>query len=829
MTLKPLRRIIFYFFITVSVLIIALIASVFLFKDRIINQFIREANKQLNTPVKVGKFEVSAFEDFPQMSIVLTDVYVEDSHAGEYPLITAKRISFQMNTVAVWRGDYTVKGLKIEESETNLKINAKGENNYTVIKESDGKSNGAVSFELHDVALVKTKIHYLDLKIKQDLFFTSDELTASIESSDNIYEIIGKGHVNTDRIQIEGSNYISGKSFTINSELVYDDIKKNLIIKPSTLELKNSEFSVQGTYAWKDKSVINLTTKGTNTDIQTLLSLLPEKIAAKVTKYKSKGDVYFNARLQGEISNKKYPGLSIDFGFKDATIFHPDYNTNVDEASVEGSFATGEISDPRKASLVLKNIKGKLNNESFQANFILNNFIAPEVILDFKGKVDAAALQNFYPVETVKEVSGSLLADISFEGAIALLKNKATAQRVSTRGTIDLQNINLVYGKDKIALKQLNGSLQFNNNDLALSNVSGKLGASDFLLNGFFKNIITFLLFENQPIGIETDLKSQHLDLDQLFAIGFGTDSQNAEQQYTFSISHNIYLNFNCDVKTLNYKRFRAKHVKGDLLVKNEVAVSRNLSFESMSGNITLSGIVDAKNHKAIDVMSTLKVNNIYIDSAFYVFKNFSQDFIEDKHLKGRGTAEVNLEMTFNQHLKLFSETLIADIGLVIKNGELNNFEPMKALNRYIDDASLSKLRFSDLKNDIHIENKTVYIPQMEIRSNVTDLKISGTHTFGQDIDYRIITPLRKKKIIDVDAKGAIEDNGQGQTKLFLKIIGTTDNYKVMYDTEAVKKKISNDIKKEVQELKEAFKTKGKKKQKEVELEKDEYFDWEEQ
>ena len=63
--------------------------------------------------------------------------------------------------------------------------------------------------------------------------------------------------------------------------------------------------------------------------------------------------------------------------------------------------------------------------------------------------------------------------------------------------------------------------MQFNNNDLALSNVSGKLGNSDFLLNGFFKNIITFLLFENQPIGIETDLKSNFLDVDQLFALGF--------------------------------------------------------------------------------------------------------------------------------------------------------------------------------------------------------------------------------------------------------------------------------------------------------------------
>ncbi|MDH5248929.1 MAG: hypothetical protein OEW40_08015, partial [Cyclobacteriaceae bacterium] len=81
-------------------------------------------------------------------------------------------------------------------------------------------------------------------------------------------------------------------------------------------------------------------------------------------------------------------------------------------------------------------------------------------------------------------------------------------------------------------------------------------------------------------------------------------------------------------------------------------------------------------------------------------------------------------------------------------------------------------------------------------------------------------------KINSEEAKGALEEDGTGQTKLFLKIIGTTDDYRVVYDTEAVKKKIAADLKNEVQELKDAFKNKGTRKKKELELEKDEFFDW---
>jgi hypothetical protein len=827
--LKTLRRVLFYTALIISTLLVALIVSVFLFKDRIINEFIREANKQLSTPVKIGKIDVSVFEQFPQLSIVLNDVYVEDSHAGQYPLLTAKRISFQMNPVEVWSGSYSISGLKIEESETTLKLNAKGENNYTVLKSQKKSEKSSITFELKDVDLSNTRVRYSDIKLKQEMVFTSRSMVASIRSSDNLYTIKAEGELTTEQMQIERNSFINGKSFTINSRLLYDDSNKSLTIEPSTLQLKKASFDVTGKYEWKIKNLIDIETKGKDTDIQTLISLLPENIAKNLEKYESKGDVYFSSRLKGEISKTKTPSLSVDFGFSNATLLHPGYNSRLENASVEGSFATNDLNDRRQAVLILKNIKGELNNESFTADFIIQDFVDPEVICHFKGKADAQAVLGFYPIEELKNVSGSLLIDLAFEGKIALLKNKTTAQRVSTQGTVELQDINLEYGKEKIPLQHLNGNLQFNNNDLALSNVSGKLGHSDFLLNGFFKNIITFVLFENQPIGIETDLKADFIDLDELFSISFGDASQNEKQEYTFHISRNVNLNFNCDVKALQYKRLHARQVKGDLLVKNEMAVSRNLALKTMGGDLQLSGIIDAQNNKAIDVVTTAKLNGIYLDSAFYVFENFKQNFIEDRHLKGHATADVMLEMTLNEHLRLFPETLIADIGVTIRNGELNNFAPMKKLSRYLDDEGLSKLRFSELKNDIHIEKRTVYIPQMEIRSNVTDITISGTHTFDQQIDYRLVTPLRKKKIRDSEAQLAIEEDPRTGPKLFLKITGTTDDYRIAYDTEAVKKKIVSDFKREVKELKDAFKHKGKQKQKEVELQKDDYFEWDDQ
>lgn len=818
--MKAAKRILFYVFLVATVLILAFTGSVLLFKDRILQEFIDEANKSLGTPVDIGQIEISAWDDFPNLAITFKDVYVEDSHKQIYPLFKAKTVSFSLNALDAMKGKYSIQGLRIDESETHLKIDENGKTNFAIFKESTNKTNDNIGFDLHKVKLTRTNVVYQDLKLRQHHEFESEDLIASVKSVKHIYHIEAKGDVLIGKITFKKLSLLEKKKFNVDTVIDYDDENKNVGIRKSTLNLGKSDFEVEGDYNFKDRDMINVAVLGKNTTIQTVLSLLPENLTDKVKEYESRGDVYFSLTMKGEMQK---PFMSVSFGCKNASIFHPNYQSKIEEANLQGSFASPVLTDFSQAEIFLKNFSGKLNGKEFKANLSIQNFEDPHVALEFKGDIDAGSIQNFYPIENVKNISGMVAAEFSIEGRTSLLKKKSTAQQVQTSGSLELKNISFTSGKQNIHFEDINGALHFDKADIAMSNVTGRLDRSDFLLNGFLKNVITYVLFENQPIGIEADLKSNFLDLDQLFALGIG---ESGSKDFGFVISPNLHLNFNCDVKSMKYKRFTPREIKGDLLVKNQVAVSRHLVFKAMGGMIEGGGIVEAKNKKVIDVSSSFQLTGIYIDSAFYVFENFYQNFIEAKHLKGQTNATVGFEMSLDEKLKLFSETLTADISALIKNGELNNFEPMQRLNKYVDDDALSHLRFADLRNDIHIENKTIFIPQMEVKSNASAISLSGTHSFDQHIDYRVIAPLRNKKKIDPDeAFGAIEESG-GQTKVFLKIIGTTDKYEVKLDKQATKQKIVSDLKKEVKELKEAFQSRGAKKKKEVELQKDEYFDW---
>ncbi|HEU5290998.1 MAG TPA: AsmA family protein, partial [Cyclobacteriaceae bacterium] len=204
--MKIFKKIVLSLLVTLVVLTISLVVSAFLFKDSIIKNFIEAANQNLNTPVKIGKLDVSVFEKFPQLSIVLTDVTVEDSHEGQYPLLTAERISFQLNPLEVYSGVYKIKGLQITDSETNLRINEEGVNNYTIFKaSSDGRKDkkDSLVFELKNVQLTNTFVRYVDFKRDEDLIFTSENLDASIHSSSDVYSIEANGELTTKKIKVE--------------------------------------------------------------------------------------------------------------------------------------------------------------------------------------------------------------------------------------------------------------------------------------------------------------------------------------------------------------------------------------------------------------------------------------------------------------------------------------------------------------------------------------------------------------------------------------------------------------------------------------------------
>jgi hypothetical protein len=225
-----------------------------------------------------------------------------------------------------------------------------------------------------------------------------------------------------------------------------------------------------------------------------------------------------------------------------------------------------------------------------------------------------------------------------------------------------------------------------------------------------------------------------------------------------------------------------------------------------MDGTALLRGSMNASRNDSILISIDASVKSINITSLFYQMGNFGQEIITEKNLKGEATAEVRFVSVWSSALDCNVDKVYTRADLTIENGELINFEPTQALAKYVKGADLKNIKFSTLKNQVEIKNKTIYFPSMEIKSSALNLTASGTHTFENMVDYRIkllLSQLLGKKVKEQNTEfGVIEDDSLGRTAIYLRMSGPMRNPKFTYDSQSVEEKIEKDIRDEKVTLK---------------------------
>jgi len=228
---------------------------------------------------------------------------------------------------------------------------------------------------------------------------------------------------------------------------------------------------------------------------------------------------------------------------------------------------------------------------------------------------------------------------------------------------------------------------------------------------------------------------------------------------------------------------------------------------------VSTSGIIDASDSGKVVIRCEAAIEKININKMFVQFENFGQNTLQDKHIRGLGTANIEFISEMDSKLNLKMDKLYTKADIDIEKGELINFEPMKNLSSFINVSELEHIKFSNLKNQIEILNSRLIIPKTEIASNALNLSFSGSHTFNHDIDYRIKVLL--SDLLAGKARRAKKENNEfgieqkddsRKMALFLKVYGTVDRPKFAYDKIALTEKVKEEIQIEKQNLKSILK-----------------------
>ncbi|MFC2125660.1 AsmA-like C-terminal region-containing protein [Bacteroidota bacterium] len=826
-----LNRVFIYLFLFIGIILSLTAWYVYSNQDEIINKVVDEINQYIDTPVEAEEIDLSMFREFPSITLRLRNIKIHQSTEvlNDY-LCIASDIFVSIRLMDILKENISIEKVTVSGAVINLARSNDGIPNYLILTRKDSTSiSTRGSFDIKNLSLSEVEINYTDFRNDVSVRAMADHQMMNLQYKKGDILLHTEGNMELKSLNIEDNRFLENTSIEEDIKLTYTPDTEELIITEANAYLNGFPYVITGNVQMVEMPIVEFDFKSSQSDIQSIISLLPEDYRNYLWPYKSKGAVYFNGRIHGYAGKNTYPSIELKFGAKDASVYHPDYRTTIDHLFFTGSYNNGEDQNLKTSVLDIKDIKGQVKGKGMSGRLTLKDFNQLKLDADITSEFDLPAFLEVFPTELIKTSRGQVNLNLNFNGPVKDIENNIRSNLVKVSGDMIMSDVSVITRRPVLSFNNLNGHFIFNNHDLAIEDFIGKIGASDFHINGFFKNVIAWLFVKNYPVRIDATMQSKNIDLNELLSIDFDTSSsvQPGSSQYYFNISDRLDINFNTRIENVYFERFHGRNILADLTVQNQIAIVDKMHMEAMGGELELSGSVMSRDRQMREVLVDGRINDLRIDSIFYVFKDFKQDFLKTEHLYGNISADVNTYVLLDKQLQFYPEALKVHADASIGNGQLNNFEPMQTLKQYVKKRDdLSRLRFGDLHNEIEVNNRVIYIPEMRVESNVSKLYISGTHTFDHEIDYHFHIPIIQKEKSDADEKfGIVEKDERDGASIFLKMTGTTDQYDVSYDTKAVKTKIKEDIKKEGQELREALSKKDTADFEGIELD-DEYIDY---
>jgi hypothetical protein len=291
-----------------------------------------------------------------------------------------------------------------------------------------------------------------------------------------------------------------------------------------------------------------------------------------------------------------------------------------------------------------------------------------------------------------------------------------------------------------------------------------------------------------------------------------GKATSNTSTTSDFYLPDNVGFKLTMNIAKVALNKFSAASIVGVLNLKDKKLFTDNLSLETLKGDITFTGMLDAS-EKNINIKGSTKLIQIDINQLFYQFNNFGQTTLLDKNIKGTATATIDFSSNWNRQLVCDLNSLQAVSDLTIERGELIDFKTLESLSKYVELKELKHIKFNTFQSHIDIKNQALTFSNTEINNSVLNINFRGTHSFTNEIDYHIKLLLSevlakkpgKNKQLD-DELAYVENDLENKRCVFLSMTGTVDNPIIKYDRKAMKQKIKEDIKLEKQTLKQILK-----------------------
>lgn len=802
---KPLK---FLLYSLVALLLLAsgLIGYLLANKNQIKKYAIDQLNAQLDAKITINNIDITLFKHFPKVSLDMHLVRITDPTQPHKFLLQAEHVYIGFNFYDIIRKQYSIKLIAIDSAQLNLYTNLEGKSNFNIFKQDTSiVANQSFLLSLKEVNLNQVNVVYTNKSNKQHYDLRVQNTLLSGDFSNTGESINCKGLVYARMVKSNQFVFAKNKLLNLDLMLAINNQTETYSFTKGFIDLDMLQLNLEGSITNKPKSVLfDVKVGARKLDIPAMLSLLPG-IVSIPTDLNSEGELYFNGLISGEASETSSPQISLTFGVKNGKLKKGD-GLSLNQIKFSGEFSNGEAHNAKTSSLKINELQFNINEGKVMGNLFITDFTNPEMKIHLKGNARAQDIIAFVKNGAVKRAEGDIKFDVDFEGFLSHI-NKVNWIKNKASGTIDLNLSNIEFDNNKNRTELFKALLKVNGKDVEINRLDAIINQSDIKVTGVLHNLIPYLLINGEKLDAEINYQSNYMDINNFAILG---KASNDTIQTGFSLPDNISISANVGAGKLIYNLFTAQNVSAKVFWRGKVITLEDFAAQTMEGDIKLDGQIENAPDGRFLITASSHLEGINIKRLFNECNDFGQQEITQKNLNGKLSGEINFVGVFSSNFRCDLNKLYVLSKIKVSNGELVNYEPLNALGKYIDVNDLRNLKFADLDNTIEIKNKTIFIPQFDVKNNALNITLSGTHSFNNIVDYRMKIKLsellknkRKKLGNEFNEEEATADRG---VNLYISMKGPIDNISITYDKLGTKQKITQELKQEKQNIKEILK-----------------------
>lgn len=743
---KRVKRILLLIILLLVLCFLSAFVFVWANQEKIKQVAIKEINKSLLTEVMVKEIDVEFFSSFPMVSVVFSDVVINDvlDSLKQDKFVAVKELGVRFNLFDILSGHYIAKKIFVENGQVNLRINSQGESNYVFWKQSEKKTTDSdFAFALNSVEFkdiefsFRNDISRLFLKARADEVSAKGDFSAKFQDLDLKADLILEAFV-FDELKISNPQPL------ICDIEAYNNTEKALLsIKKAEVYLNEMLFDLAGAYSYNNQSMIDLTLLGKQIDLKEVVSIFALNSQDILKGFQSEGLVNFSLTLKGEFSKSNLPEIKANFDIVKGGLRNKKLNVNFQNITLKGSYSNGENRNSKTSQLKIDNFSLKLNNGFFEGRLLVSDFSDIKIDAEVKTSLMLEDIKPFLKQDSLQVLKGNISANL----------------KIKTK----IQDFNSLICSGKAKIKN------FGFKDLRLPLV-------------VVDNMSCDITFDNKKILIE--------QLSALF---------NSERLKASAIIQDKKIKADVDLNRYKFNDLVLQNIKGKLEYSNNVVSTNNLKFDVFQGGVSTKDCKLIFGEKENVLNASCQVKNINIKQTFTTLKNFSQNVITDKNLEGTLSANGVLNLYFDKDFNFLSDKSSFNINYSISKGRLKDFSLMKKLSLFVEEEALKDVRFENIESSLQLNNSSLNFEPIKIKTNIVDFECFGKHGLDNKIDYQFAINLLRNTKVFVKVEGLINDP---KFKFNLQSDMKKVKEKVNQDKSEIIKSIDRDFKLNLEEKK---------------------------